>query len=179
MGYAVEEWDYDYDEDAIVGGGLRLTLGQVGNVTFGAVASYSYASLDGDFDVTRYYLGQVRAPDQYYDSESAWGSVKARLHQLTVGLGATWQMTENVALYGGGLIHHVRLDQSMTFEGYEEEPDRDEGGYEGLFQNDDSSTMLGGYAGVAWGFCEGMTLSVEGSLTEDTFGGSVLLGMSF
>ncbi len=175
-----EQWDYDYDDDFIYGGGLRLTLGTIGPVTFGAVASYSYASLDGDFCASRSYSYVHQEPErQIPEAETAWGSLKARLHQVTVGIGATWQIADSVALYGGGLLHHVRLKQRATFEGYSGGEGRGEGSFDPVFKNDDGSTMVGGFAGIAWGITEGLSLSVEGNLTEDTCGGSAMLAMAF
>jgi hypothetical protein len=167
-----KDWSYDYDEGAIYDAGLRLTLGTFRNVTFGAVASYSYADFDGGYrmDFIRNSSGSI----SYWD----WGSLDAELQQVTVALGATWPILENVSLYGGALLHHVRLTQRIQIEGNSDD-EWDPMTQTSVYKNDDGGTMLGGYAGLEWQINERLNLAVEGSITENSCGGSAMLGVNF
>jgi hypothetical protein len=80
------------------------------------------------------------------------------------------------------ILHHVRLNQEIEYEDSEspgkQGRDDPENVYN-VFKNDHSGSMLGGYLGLAWGINENLTLSLEGSLTEDSHGGSAMLGWAF
>jgi opacity protein-like surface antigen len=150
-------FDNDYDTDFIYGGGVRVTLGCVGDVTFGAVGTYSYAELDGDFDSNMSWLS---------------GGVDMDIQQIQAALGATWNVTEQVAIYGGAMMHHVRIDQDRW----------DDSGSPSTsltIKNDDGGSMFGGYAGAKVGLTENLYLVLEGTYTGDTDGGSAMLGWNF
>ncbi len=147
----------DYDTDFIYGGGIRATLGCAGPVTFGAVATYSYADLNGDFDSTWSFF---------------YGDVDMEMQQIQVALGATWNVSERMAIYGGALMHHVRIDQDRVNHGGSPSSDL-------LIKNDDGGSMFGGYVGLEVGIIDNLVLSVEGSYTGDSKGGSASLGWKF
>jgi hypothetical protein len=171
-----DDYDYDYGTDVIYGGGARVTFGSIGNVTFGAVGSFSYAEFDGDYLKLMTRLNGPGSPD----SQGVRGSLDAELQQISVGVGATWQLREYLSIYGGGLLHHVRLHQGIR-EDYVPGDTRASSSNERstVFKNDDGGSMLGGYAGVQWSISEALSLTVEGSLTEDSLGGSTMLSWAF
>lgn len=156
--------DYSFDQDFIYGGGARFTLGTVGDVTFGGVASYSWASMNGTFSRTWIFNGVPLTP----------GTMAMRMQQAQVALGATWNMTERVALYGGALMHWVRADLNREVV---------VGGtpYNNNFiaENDHFGSMFGGYAGAKIGLTDTMYLAVEGTFTGDTKGANAMLGWDF
>jgi hypothetical protein len=158
--------EYDYDTDFIYGGGARITFGCVGNVMFGAVASYSWAEMDGDFSRS-YYSGSTKMAAN--DAE-----MEMKMQQIQLAIGATWNATESIAVYGGGLMHHVRIEEDRAWQ---------RGGPHAtdhvIVKNDDGGSMLGGYLGAKIGITENLSLSVEGSYTGDSKGGSVSLGWNF
>lgn len=164
--------DFDYDTELIYGGGLRATFAKTGNITFGAIASYSYANFQGAYRMDK--IKTTTSSLLYRD----WGTVDAQLQQWCVGLGATWQVRGNVALYGGGLLHQVRYRQVLHFDGSSSGED-DEDPHSHVYKNADAAAKFGGYGGIEWAITQQLTLRAEGSLTEDSLGGSLMLGMDF
>lgn len=158
--------EYDYDTDFIYGGGARVTFGSTGNVTFGAVASYSWTEMDGQFSRSySYYSSKVDAND---------ADMEMKMQQAQLAIGATWNPAEHIAVYGGGLVHYVRIEEDRTWQrGGPHHSDHV------VIKNDDGGSMLGGYAGVEIGLTENLTLSLEGSYTGDSKGGSASLGWEF
>jgi opacity protein-like surface antigen len=157
--------NYDFDKDMIYGAGAKVTLGCVGNVTFGAAASYSWTNIDGDSNRT--YYGWFGVQREAYPAK-----MDAKMQQIQLALGATWNVTENVAIYGGALMHHVRIQDQREFVASFKDDDV-------IIKNDDGGSMFGGYAGVTIGLVDNLSLTVEGSYTGDSQGGSAMLGWAF
>ncbi len=168
----VMEWDYDYDTELIFGGGLRVTFATLGKVTLGAVASYSYANFDGAYqmDGTKITTHQLKYRD--------WGTVDAQMQQWCIGVGAVWQLRENLALYGGGLFQRVLLHQTIQMND-SSITEVDDTPFSSSYRNDGAASQFGGYGGIEWTITQHVTLRAEGSLTEDSLGGSLMLGMDF
>jgi len=161
--------DYDFDRDFIYGGGARFTLGTVGDVTFGGVASYSWTSMDGTF--TR----NLVLPGSAWDGMPlSSGTMTMRMQQAQLALGATWEMTERVAIYGGGLMHWVRADlnREVTVGALTVNNNF-------IAKNDHFGSMFGGYLGTVIGLTDNMYLALEGTFTDDTKGGNAMLGWNF
>lgn len=156
--------DYDFDQDFIYGGGARFTLGTVGDVTFGGVASYSWASMDGTFARTWVPSGISVTP----------GTMAMRMQQAQLALGANWDMTERIALYGGALMHWVRADFNR-----EVTVGLSTAKNNFIAENDHFGSMFGGYAGAKIGLTDNLYLALEGTFTGDTKGGNAMLGWNF
>jgi hypothetical protein len=169
------QYDYDYDWDWIYGGGLRVTFGSVGDVTFGAVGTFSYAELDGDY--CRTTIWNCSDERSWYGPQV--GTLDAKLQQISVGVGATWQVFENLAVYGGGLFHHVRLKMDTEREYSYSSRHYWSSDSSTVFDNDDRESMFGGYLGVLWGITPDVSLSLEGACTGDGVGGSASLAFAF
>ena len=124
--YSVGESDFGVS----IGGGTRATLIAGDKLSFGVLAQISWAQID-DFDTdTTAALGPGSSIE--FDMQ---------LIELQIALGATWDMSEWVSIYGGPFLHIINGDIDAEI--------RAGGGTASLEADLDDDGVFGGYVGAS------------------------------
>ena len=148
-----QAWEGDGDVGFALGGGLRATLYEADPVTWGAIVQFSWAEVEGD---------RKQGPNP----PNPWGgdyksSFELELTEWQIAAGATFQATEQVAIYGGPFVHLVGGHHSVHVVG-------SGGGWSDSSVRDiEQDAWFGGYAGVQVDFTENTSFDIEYLYTSD------------
>jgi hypothetical protein len=149
LGLASMEWDRisgrsdpckgdDGDWDFAWGGGIKATLCQSPDVSWGFLIQFSESDLSGD----------MKANGSTADYE-------VKLDEIQFAIGPTWQAGEGIQIYGGPFVELVRGKLEDKFDsGTARKPIEEE-------------AWLGGYVGTAIELAENSHLTAEYMLTAD------------
>lgn len=138
-------WEGDKGNwDFVWGGGIKATLSESPDVSWGFLAQFSEGDLGGD-------------EKGLNDEAGNEGTYKVKLDEIQVAIGPTWKAAEGVKIYGGPFVQLVRGIWSDNFDGDKHpKPIKEEG-------------WLGGYIGAAIDLAPNANLTVEYMLTDDAW----------
>lgn len=149
---------YDSSTDFAIGGGIKATFFEDGNLKLGGLFQGSWAKYDGILDASHW-----AAPD----------FVAVDIAEIQVAVGATYALTDNVSIYGGPFLHFVSGDFDDIFSA------ADGGG--GLLTSEyfwdiDEDSVVGGYIGARVELAENCSFNIEFQHTAaaDAFGASLM-----
>jgi opacity protein-like surface antigen len=147
------KWESDGgDWDAIWGLGVKATLSEDENVTWGILAQYSSAELSCD----------------QKESGGETPRVDLDITELQIAFGPTWDLGDGVSVYGGPFLHII--DGSYV-------DNKDNGDV--LTKSIEEESQLGGYVGVSIDLAANSTLCVEYQNTGEAEAIAGLLSFRF
>lgn len=131
----------DGDWGLVWGGGVKMTLCESSEVSWGMLAQFSESDLQG----TEKYASDPK------------GKFKVTLDEIQLAAGPTWKASEKVKVYGGPFLHLVRGQWQDKFADGDklEKPIKE-----------DAGAWLGGYVGAGIELASNMGLNVEAQLTS-------------
>ena len=147
----------DGDFGVAGGGGIRFTVCQAGDVTWGGICQMTYVKPgDTTFQIT----------DSTTPTLSMAGTMEMSYLQVQAAFGPTVQFGDNMWLYGGPFVSFVDgdLDMNATWsEGTASGP---------VVGNTDlrEESWIGAYCGAQWNPGDSTTIYVEGQMTADSWG---------
>jgi hypothetical protein len=146
------DWECDGgDWDFVWGGGMKATLSESPDVSWGFLAQFS----DGTF------TGSQNDGD-YYDDH---GTYQVTLHEMQIAAGPTWKAAQGLKIYGGPFVNLIRgrwVDE--VWGDKNRKPVEQEG-------------WLGGYLGAELNLAQNTNVTVEGQLTSDGY--AIAAGLVF
>ena len=126
--------DFDSGIDFAVGGGVRATLFEIGDLEIGGLFQANWCNLDGKLDASHW-------PSPVF--------VEVDLIEMQIALGATYPWTDSVSVYGGPFVHYIQGDFETQFTNFDITWDIDEG------------PNYGGYLGAVVEIAENCFFNVE------------------
>ena len=97
---------FDSGAQVAIGGGVRVTFYEEGNLKLGALLQASWAEYDGE----------LKAPHW-----SAADSVEMDITQIQIAVGPTCRLTDRLSIYGGPFFHFVDGDLDDRFSEWTDE----------------------------------------------------------
>jgi hypothetical protein len=144
-----DQEEFDSGAQMAIGGGVKATFYEEGNLRLGALLQASWAEFDGD----------LKAPHW-----TAADSVEMDITQIQIAVGATCRLTDQLSIYGGPFLHFVDGDLDDQLSEW-----TDEGlltsQYSWSVQED---SILGAYIGAQVDLAENCSLNIECQLTSAT-----------
>lgn len=138
------EWKSDGgDWDALWGLGVKVTLSENDNLTWGFLAQYNSAELSAD-------QAEIGGPDEQ--------SIDLDISELQIAFGPTAKVMDQVSVYGGPFLHII--DGSYV--------DRQSDG-DRLTKTIEEESALGGYVGAQVDVNANTTLNIEYMSTGDAW----------
>jgi len=140
---------FDSGTEIAIGGGIKATFYEEGNLKLGALIQASWVQFDG----------QLKAPHW-----TAADSVEIDITQIQIAVGATCRLTDQLSIYGGPFLHLVDGDLDDEYS----EIDEGTGGlltshYSWSVQED---SILGAYVGAQVDLTENCSVNIECQLTS-------------
>jgi hypothetical protein len=130
--------------DFVWGGGIKATLSESSDVSWGFLAQFSEGDLSGD--------------EKGRDDEAGnTGNYEVKLDEIQLAVGPTWKAAEGVKIYGGPFVQLIRGRWDDKFDG-----DRH-------FKPIEESSWLGAYIGAALELAANTSLTVEYQYTPDAY----------
>jgi hypothetical protein len=159
------------------GAGTRATFMQQGNLSIGGLFQVTWANtsaevnLEGDMEFTEDSEVIDVATDFYGHGELKW-------YEMQIAIGAIYQTSNNVSIYGGPFFYFLDGDLDMKGEGEAElnwEEDETEytesvSGSRTCKFDIEQDSEFGGFAGLRWDIGERALMYVEGQFTGDGWG---------
>lgn len=139
-----EDWDF------IWGGGMKATLVEAPDVSWGFLAQFSDGTLTGSMD----------EPTGEYE-----GNYAVTMTEIQIAVGPTWKAAEGVKIYGGPFVNLISGRWSDNWDGDKHRKPIEEEGW------------LGGYLGTEINLAQNTNLNVEGQLTSDGY--AIAAGLVF
>jgi hypothetical protein len=131
----------DGDWDIVWGGGIKATLSESADVSWGILAQFS----EGDL------TGSQKTSDGYE------GGYKIKLQEMQIAAGPTWKASDSVKLYGGPFVHLIRGKwNDVTWDDKHLKPIEQE-------------SWLGAYIGAAIELSSNTQFTVEYQYTADAY----------
>jgi hypothetical protein len=140
---------FDSGAQMAIGGGVKATFYEEGNLRLGALLQASWAEFDGE----------LLAPHW-----AAADSVEMDITEIQIAVGATCRLTDQVSIYGGPFFHFVDGDLDDVYS----EIDEATGGlltshYSWSVQED---SILGAYIGAQVDLADNCSVNIECQLTS-------------
>ena len=139
--------EFDSGAQMAIGGGVRVTFYEEGNLKLGALLQAGWAEYDG----------QLKAPHW-----TSGDSVEMDITEIQVAVGATCRLTDQLSIYGGPFFHFVDGDLDDRFSEW-----IDEGlltsHYSWSVQED---SILGAYIGAQVDLADNCCVNVECQFTS-------------
>ncbi|MHC4425140.1 MAG: outer membrane beta-barrel protein [Planctomycetota bacterium] len=134
---------YDSSTDFAIGGGVKVTFLEAGDLKLGGLFQANWAEYDGILDATHW-----AAPD----------FVEIDIAEIQIAVGATYDLADNFSIYGGPFLHFVSGDLDDIFS------EVDGGG--GLLTSEyvwdiDEDSTFGGYIGAQFELGENCSFNIE------------------
>jgi len=130
------------DWNFIWGGGVKATLVEAPDVSWGFLVQFSEGDLGGD------EKGQG-------DEEGNKATYEVQLHEMQIAFGPTWKAAEGLKIYGGPFVNLIRGRWQDEIEDYKPRKPIEE------------ENWLGGYIGTEIDLAQNTNFTVEGQFTVD------------
>lgn len=149
VGLASMEWDRisgrsdpwkgdDGNWDCAWGGGIKATLSQSPEVSWGFLVQFSETDLTGDMK-----------------ADGSTGSYEVKLDEIQLAVGPTWQAGDGIQIYGGPFVEFIRGRWEDNKDGYT------------LRKPIEEEACIGGYIGTMIELAENTSLTAEYMLITD------------
>ena len=154
-----DQEEFDSNADFAVGGGIRATFYEEGNVALGGLVQTSWAAFDGQLKAAHWASGDF---------------VEIDITEVQIAVGPTVRCTDRLQIYGGPFLHVVGGDLDDNFVAVD-------AGTGGLLASEyswniDEKSIFGGYIGAQVELIENCLLNIEYQHTgaADAFGASLI-----
>ncbi|MHC4556968.1 MAG: hypothetical protein ACYTFW_07225 [Planctomycetota bacterium] len=151
--------DFETDTDFTIGGGVKVTFLEAGDLKLGGLFQVNGAEFDGKLDAPHW---------------SASDFVEVDLVEAQIAVGATYTWADRISVYGGPFLHFVSGDLDDTFS----EVDAGSGGLltSEYYWEVNEDSVFGGYIGAQLEFTENCSFNIEYQHTSaaDAFGASLM-----
>jgi hypothetical protein len=156
------EDDLEFSYGFAWGFGAKATFFQDGDITWGMLAQMTWFDPDDE---------DISFTEDLDDVEvDLSGSVEVDWWEIQIAAGPTWQLADNLCIYGGPFLHFVDGDYDEKATGSVDVEDETYDVTYKLACDLEEESMFGGYVGGQWDMAENASLYGECQFTGDAWG---------